>query len=85
MAVGSRRRVSGWGGLLVGGLLALALWVLRLLRSKVLRGPNAGDGRLPARAKRLAGSSLALWTATIVSGRWLAYTSTRLLAYFDLC
>jgi hypothetical protein len=72
-------------------LIALALWTLQAMRSRVLespttsaqsRGPVSDSILLPFRARLLASVSLLLWVATIFSGRWLAYTYRRLLVDF---
>ena len=60
-------------------LIGLALWVLRQLRRRVFGERSPEPGPLPIRIRLLAMASLFLWLATIFSGRWLAYTYTRLL------
>ena len=58
-------------------LLGAAMWVLAVLAGEAL-GPAAPDTASP-RARRLAALSLLLWAATILAGRLLAYTHTRVL------
>jgi hypothetical protein len=55
--------------------VALAMWVMQLIRRHVLKGS--------ARGKSLAIISLLLWIAVIGAGRLLAYTYTRLLVHFS--
>lgn len=54
--------------------VALAVWLMTIIRDRVLSDSQA-------RAKRLAVISLLLWVAVIGSGRLLAYTYTRLMVY----
>jgi hypothetical protein len=56
-------------------LIALALAVLRELRRQVF-----GRTGSPRTVKRFAAASLACWAGTIIAGRLLAYTYTRLTA-----
>lgn len=60
-------------------LIALALGVLQTLRRRVFRSPELCDAKASRGIQWLAAASLALWLATIFSGRWLAYTYQRLL------
>jgi hypothetical protein len=54
-------------------LVAAALTLVYLVARDVLRG--APDGKpLAAKAKALAGASLAVWLVLIAAGRYLAYT-----------
>lgn len=60
-------------------LVGAALWTLMKIRREVFI-----DAASSRRARLLAGASLFLWAAAIVSGRLLAYTYTRLLTELDL-
>ncbi len=59
--------------ILIGG----AIWTLAVLAGEAL-APGAPETATP-RARRLAALSLFLWAATILAGRLLAYTHTRVL------
>ena len=61
-------------------LVATALVVLQVLRRRLGEIPTSG-ARAATGLRVLAAGSLALWLATIFSGRWLAYTYSRLLAH----
>lgn len=54
--------------------IALAVWLMQVIRKVVLRGSGSPKG------VRLAAVSLLLWIAIIGAGRLLAYTYTRLFA-----
>jgi hypothetical protein len=60
-------------------LILLAMWNMRWLQVRVLRSPDPEQDAVRARARLLAGVSIALWAAAVTSGRLLAYTATRLL------
>ena len=53
--------------------IALALVVLRLLRTRVFQNPGIDKGDLPSNAKILAIASLFFWLGAITAGRLLAY------------
>jgi hypothetical protein len=55
-------------------LVAVALTLVYLVARDVLRGAGPGGRLVPARAKMLAGASLAAWLVLIAAGRYLAYT-----------
>jgi hypothetical protein len=46
---------------------------LRMIQKRVFREPDIAEGRLPANARMLAGTSLILWLGAITCGRLLAY------------
>jgi hypothetical protein len=58
------------------GFIAAALVAFRSIRHTAFEG----EGPVTRKAKLLAGTSLACWSAAIVSGRLLAYTYSRLTA-----
>jgi hypothetical protein len=55
------------------GCVALALVNMLLIRRKVLRGPGAASGLVPAAGKVLAITSMILWAGAITAGRLMAY------------
>lgn len=59
------------------GAIALAIVILRSIHREVFGVGAASLGRVPltAKAKALAGTSLALWTIAIVAGRLMAYSA----------
>ena len=61
-------------------LIAVALWTGRAIRRYMLSGTVAAGVRAPGSLKLLAVVSLALWLVSIVAGRFLAYTCSRLTA-----
>jgi len=61
-------------------LIAAAVWLVTAIDRQVLGPPITAGPTVSRRAKLLAASSLALWSAAIVAGRLLAYTYTRLTA-----
>ena len=61
-------------------LILLALVVIRLIQSRVLRNPNLGAGPVPMQVKLIAVTSLAIWVGVTRSGRLLAYTYVHLLS-----
>lgn len=60
-------------------LVALAMWVVELI-NRDISAPSSSDGRVSGRARRLAWASLALWAGAVLTGRFLAYTHSILLA-----
>lgn len=64
-------------------LLAGGLWLMKRIARDVLRNDDYSSGPLPAKFKRLAVLSLVLWIGVITTGRFLAYTHTILLAYWN--
>jgi hypothetical protein len=62
--------------------IGLGLWVLLALRQRVLLAPS---GAVAARLRGLAIGSMVVWAAAITSGRFLAYTCTRLMVDFGKC
>ena len=61
-------------------LIAFGLVEAALLRTKVLRAPNADVEMATTRGKVLAATSLAVWAGGVTAGRFLAYTYVHLLA-----
>ena len=61
-------------------LILLALVVIRLIQSQVLRNPNLSAGPVPMQVKLIAVTSLAIWVGVTTSGRLLAYTYVHLLS-----
>ena len=57
-----------------------ALLITRSLAHGLLQDPSHDIGRVPAKAKILAASSLFLWVVAITAGRFLAYTHEVMLA-----
>ena len=53
--------------------IAVGVWLLKLMRTRVFGDPNLDAGPLPASAKGLAWISLFCWMAAITAGRLLAY------------
>ena len=64
--------------------IVLAVWALLAIRQRVLLAPGGATAVL-ARAKSLALASMVLWAVAITSGRFLAYTCTRLMVDFGKC
>ena len=60
-------------------LIAVALYLSRVIRRHMMEGTVAAGTRAPSRLKMLAVTSLAVWGLSIFSGRFLAYTCTRLM------
>lgn len=60
-------------------LVALAMWVIVLI-GRDLSASSASEGRASGHARRLAWTSLALWAGAVLTGRFLAYTHSILLA-----
>jgi hypothetical protein len=61
-------------------LIALALFVLRLIRRHVLQDEKLDFAPVPAKLRVLAAVSLAAWIGVLVAGRFLPYTYLHLLA-----
>jgi len=61
-------------------LIAIAMWVLELIKGEILAANSGGTRVVSARARQLATVSLILWAGTILAGRFLAYTHSILLA-----
>ena len=55
-------------------LVALALTLVYRIATDILRASGVDPEPLPAKARLLAGASLATWIALIAAGRYLAYT-----------
>ncbi len=64
--------------------IAIALVHTKVLRDRVLRNPDFELGMVPGKGKIWAATSLFLWAAAIMSGRFLAYTYSRLDVDFNL-
>ena len=64
--------------------VAFGLWLMVRIDRRVLLAP-AGGALVVANAKILAVGSLVVWAAAITSGRFLAYTCTRLMVDFGRC
>ena len=60
--------------------VAAALLITRSLVHTLLQDASHDIGRVPAKAKVLAASSLFLWVVAITAGRFLAYTHEVMLA-----
>jgi len=56
------------------GLIALAVWTLKEIKTRIYDDPSQSEALITARAKTLAVCSLVFWTGTITAGRLLAYT-----------
>lgn len=63
-------------------LIALGLVAFKLIRHHVFRDPALAASPLPGKVKRLAIASLVCWAGAIGTGRFLAYTYTRLAQGF---
>ena len=63
-------------------LIAVGLWLLKLIRGRVFRDSVSEENPKTRSAKMLAFASLACWASVITAGRLLAYTYTRLMATF---
>jgi hypothetical protein len=55
-------------------LIAVALTLVYRITTDILRASEVDDKARTARARLLAGASLATWVALIAAGRYLAYT-----------
>jgi hypothetical protein len=55
-------------------LIALAIWIIRLLRDRVFGDASLDETAMMARGATLAKWSLFLWVGAISAGRLLAYT-----------
>jgi len=65
--------------------VAFGLWAMVRIDRRVLLAPQ-GDGTIAAgNARALAIASIIVWAAAISSGRFLAYTCTRLMVDFGKC
>jgi hypothetical protein len=62
------------------GLVAIGMWVLELIKAELAVAGAPGVAEVGERARRLAVVSLVVWSATILAGRFLAYTHSILLA-----
>ena len=60
-------------------LIAVAVGAMRAIRQRLRHDPASFEPVMPLRLKLLAVTSLACWATSIVAGRLLAYTHTRLL------
>ncbi len=60
-------------------LIGVAVWILYRIKDRVLDAPSVNEAAASDVAKRLAVSSLVLWTGVIATGRLLAYTCHYLL------
>jgi hypothetical protein len=60
-------------------LIALAVWTLRRIKTRVFDDPNQSEPVMVARGKVLAACSIVLWVGVITAGRVLAYTCAYLL------
>ena len=63
-------------------LVALSLFVVRLITRRVLETPRFDSGRLPRNVRALAAISILCWLLLIWVGRSLPYTYGRLLATY---
>ena len=61
-------------------LVLLAVVIIRLIQSQVLRNPSLGAHPAPMQVKLMAITSLAIWIGVTTSGRLLAYTYVRLMS-----
>lgn len=61
-------------------MIAIAMWVLALVKREMLAAETGGAREVSARMRWLAAVSLILWAGTIFAGRLLAYTHSILLA-----
>lgn len=59
--------------------VALAMWVVEVI-NREMSASSASGSLAGSRVRRLAVASLALWAGAIVTGRFLAYTHSVLLA-----
>jgi hypothetical protein len=57
-------------------LIAIAMVVMQMLRSRVFKDSTLTENEMMGRGKVLAWLSLVLWFATVLSARLLAYTYT---------
>jgi hypothetical protein len=64
-------------------LIAVALFDTWLILKQVIRKPSVDNSPVPMRGKVLACASLVLWAGSVVSGRLLYYTFTRLTSSGD--
>jgi hypothetical protein len=64
--------------------IGVALVLMLRIRRTLLRAPapTGGTAAVPTTATALAWASVALWVGAIVAGRLLAYTHTRLTAFY---
>jgi hypothetical protein len=60
-------------------LIAVALYLARVIRLHMMEGVVSAGVLAPPRLRMLAAASLAVWGLSIFSGRFLAYTCTRLM------
>jgi hypothetical protein len=63
-------------------LIAVGLWILKLIRGRVFRDSMWEENAKAGNVKMFAVASLVCWAAVITAGRLLAYTYTRLMATF---
>ncbi len=59
-------------------LILLAMLNMRWLQVRVLRSPGLEGDSVSAKARLLAGISIAMWAGAVTAGRLLAYTASRL-------
>ena len=60
-------------------LIAVALYLARVIRRDMMTGTVAAGVRAPGRLRMLAVASLGAWAISIFAGRFLAYTCSRLM------
>ena len=65
---------------LKSGCIAAGMVMMVKIRDRVVRNRAFDTAPVPTNGKLLAGISLFLWAAAIISGRFLAYTCTYLIA-----
>jgi len=65
--------------------VAFGLWVMVRIDHRVLMAPQADGTIALGNARALGIASIVVWAAAISSGRFLAYTCTRLMVDFGKC
>jgi hypothetical protein len=65
--------------------VAFGLWVMVRIDRRVLMAPQADGTIALGNPRALAIASIVVWAAAISSGRFLAYTCTRLMVDFGKC
>ena len=65
--------------------VAFGLWLMVRIDRRVLLVPQGGGTLAVGNARVLAIASIVVWASAIASGRFLAYTCTRLMVDFGKC
>ena len=65
--------------------VAFGLWLMVRIDRRVILAPQPGGTIVLVNARVLAIASIGVWAAAIGSGRFLAYTCTRLMVDFGKC